>query len=281
MTALVRRARRRLGMTRRWLFPTAEVAAFRSAWRRAEMTPRLTPGVIAMLEYRLRYSDLLSFCPQWEDIFVKRTLDFRAQSDAPRILDCGANVGLASLYFKRRYPRARITAYEADPTIFGMLDANMRENGAGDVERVHAAVWTRNGQLAFESEGSDSGMIAELPGAIIGERHSVPSIRLRDVLAAERIDLLKLDIEGAEGQVLADCADVLGGVGAIHLEVHEFDPVIRQTPSVLDMLTRGGFAYAIGSFVSLTWRDLATSSGSPFPGHPLTWAMTIRAWRRV
>src|ERR1019366_6730082 len=108
---LLRRARRKLGAIRRRVFEPADMAAWRRAWHRAEVTPRFAPGVIQMAGYRLRYSDLMNLCPQWQDIFVKHVLDFQCATDAPRILDCGANLGLASLYFKRRYPKARITAY--------------------------------------------------------------------------------------------------------------------------------------------------------------------------
>jgi FkbM family methyltransferase len=275
----LRRARRKAGAIRRRLFEPAETAAWRRAWHQAETTPRFTPGVIRMLDYELRYSDLLSFCPQWQDIFVKRTLEFRSRTETPRILDCGANVGLASLYFKRLYPQARVTAYEADPSLFAMLDANLARNGAAEVERTHAALWTTNGTLTFQCEGSDSGMIGSLPGAVAGRSTAVPSLRLRDVLQQGPIDLLKLDIEGAEDAVLDDCADVLGNVRALVMDLHEFDPAVRQAPRVLERLTRAGFEYAVDDFVSLTWRQPLAAESSPFPGRSMNWAMTVRAWR--
>lgn len=280
MRGTLRRARRKAGAIRRRLFEPAEMAAWRRAWHEAETTPRFAPGVITMLDYELRYSDLLSFCPQWHDIFVKRTLDFRCASGAPRILDCGANVGLASLYFKRIYPQARITAYEADPSLYAMLDTNLTANGLADVERVHAALWTKTGNLTFSCEGSDSGMIGSLPGAVDGRLMTVPSLRLRDILAREPIDLVKLDIEGAEDAVLEDCGDVLDRVRAIVMDLHEFDPTVRQAPRVLERLTRAGFEYAVDDFVSLTWRQPLTAKDSPFPGRATNWAMTVRAWRQ-
>src|SRR3954471_24828978 len=106
---------------RRQLFPSPEIAAWRHAQECARAVARFTPGSIRMLDYELQYADLLSFCPEWHDIFVDGALEYRAGSTAPRILDCGANVGLASLFFKRGYPSARITAYEADPALFRIL----------------------------------------------------------------------------------------------------------------------------------------------------------------
>jgi FkbM family methyltransferase len=274
-----RRALRKATAIRRQLFPSPEAAAWKRAWHQAELTPRFTPGTIQMLDYRLQYSDLLSFCLQWQDIFVKRCLDFQASTDAPRILDCGANVGLASLYFTQRYPRARISAYEADPNLAAIVGANLKTNGAADAQVVSAALWTSNGELNFRCEGSDSGMIESLPGAFDGRSVVVRSLRLRDLLEAEPIDLLKLDIEGAEDPVLADCEPVLHRVRAMIMDLHVFDPGDRRAPCVLDRLARAGFAYAIDEFVPLTWRAPLAGETTPFPGKAMQWAMTVRAWR--
>ncbi len=279
MRGTLRRAGRKVRAMRRRLFQDPETAAWRRAWHRAELTPRFTPGEIRMVDYDLRYSDLLSFCPQWQDIFVRRVLAFRSNNPAPRIFDCGANVGLASLFFKRAYPAARVTAIEADPTLFAMLRTNLRANRAADVETIHAALWNSNGTLAFRCEGSDSGMIGTLPGAIDGRSVTVQSLRLRDLLEREACDLLKLDIEGAEDTVLEDCEPVLHRVAAMVMDLHEFDPRTRQAPRVLERLTRAGFSYAIDEFVPLTWREPLAGPLSPFPGRAMNWAMTVRAWR--
>ena len=279
MKGTYRRAKRKLGALRRRVFEHPEKAAWRRAWHQAEITPRFTPGTIRMMDYQVRYSDQMSFCPQWEDIFVRRTLAFTSASPAPRILDCGANVGLASLFFRRLYPEARITAFEADPALFAILSANLATNGAGTVETRHAALWTSTGTLTFQCEGSDSGMISSLPGAVDGRATTVPSLRLRDVLDEGPVDLLKLDIEGAEDIVLADCEPALHRVKALVMDLHEFDPTVRQAPRVLELLTRAGFSYSIDEFVPLTWREPLAGDDTPFPGKAMQWAMTVRAWR--
>lgn len=279
MTGTPRRAIRTLGAIRRRLFERPEKAAWRLACHRADVTPRFTPGHIRLMDLDVRYADLLTLCPQWEDIFVKRALAFTTASPAPRILDCGANVGLASLFFHRSYPQARITAFEADPALGAILDANLRANGAGAVETRHAAVWTSTGTLTFQCEGSDSGMIGALPGAVRGRATTVPSLRLRDLLDEGPVDLLKLDIEGAEDAVLADCEPALHRVQALVMDLHEFDPSVRQAPRVLELLARAGFRYAIDDFVPLPSREPRSGDDTPFPGKALQWAMTVRAWR--
>ena len=271
--------RRTAGAIRRQVWPTPAVAAWRRACRTAGQVARYTPGRIDLMGYRIQYSDLLTICPQWHDLFVKETLRFRSGRSAPRILDCGANVGLASLYFKRLYPAARITAYEADPTLTRLLAANLAANGAGDVEAVNAAVWTRSGPVDFRCEGADSGALDELAGALPGERLAVPGIRLRDLLEAESIDLLKLDIEGAERAVLEDCADVLGRVAILLVDLHEFEPGRRHAPAVLSALSAAGFTVSLGELNPLPWRPPVAGGDTPFPGAPLCWTCLVKAWR--
>ncbi len=279
MNSTLKFARRAAGAIYRQINPTPEAAALRRAQALAGSVPRRTAGRIRLLEYDLEYADLISFCPQFDEIFVKRGLEFQTSSASPRILDCGSNIGAASLWFKRRYPGARITAYEADPALYEMTRRNLARNGADDVEVVHAALWIGNGEVTFRAEGSDSGMIDGLAGVVDAAGVTVPSIRLRDVLERERIDLLKLDIEGAEDVVLADCEPVLDRVGAIVMDLHEFDPRDRQSPRVYQTLTRAGFVYAVDDLLGQHWRPPLASPTSPFPGTPLVWTMTVRAWR--
>jgi FkbM family methyltransferase len=275
---VLRGARRFGSAVKRWLRPSREHAAWQHACRLAETVPRFTPGQIELDGYDIAYADLLTLCPQWHDMFVERTLNFESRSATPRILDCGANIGLASLYFKSRYPQARITAYEADPALASICRRNLASNRAGDVDVEAVAVWTRAGVVSFQQEGADSGAIAGTSAGLAGKDVPVPAIRLRDVIARERIELLKMDIEGAEAPVLADCRDALGNVQAMILEVHEFDPHRRTTPQILGLLEQAGFRVGMSDIVPLPWRD-TTRAASPFPRSPAVWAVTVRAWR--
>jgi FkbM family methyltransferase len=282
VTRTLRRLRRAAGAVKRQVAPSPAVAAWRHACREAERTPRRTPGTIGLGGYHLRYTDLLTVCPQWKDIFVDRSLAFAADTDAPRILDCGANIGLASLFFKSCYPAARITAFEPDPAIAPTLAANLERNGFADVEVVVAAVWKESGTLAFRAEGADSGGIAETTAATVGQPVEVSAVRLRDYLDDGPIDLLKLDIEGAEGIVLADCAPALRGVGALQIEVHEFDRNHRQGPDILSLLRRCGFTYAITHITPLPLRQVGgidAANRGPFTQHSTAWVEAISAWR--
>jgi FkbM family methyltransferase len=258
------------------LWPTPEHAVLQELERRASREPRRTAGRIVIAPYQFEYADAMSAWPQWEDIFVHGSLAFEAQTAQPRILDCGANVGLASMYFKRQYPRARITAFEADPALAGMCERNLAANGAADVEVKAAAVWITRGTVEFVCEGTDSGAVASLDLSVSGARKQVPSERLREWLT-EPVDLLKLDIEGAELPVLDDCRDRLQNVRAMTIDLHEFEPATRQTGVLFDLLAATGFLFDMRALVPLSWR--AARVASPFPDASPVWVTTVRAWR--
>jgi FkbM family methyltransferase len=216
--------------------------------------------------------------PQFYDIFVRRSLAFHPPTAAPVILDCGANIGLASIWLKRAYPQARITAFEADPAIHAVLERNLRRNRITGVTAVQAAVWREETTIQFRCEGSDSGAIDAVAAETAGRVQDVPALRLRDLLRqAENVDLLKLDIEGAELAVLEDAAAELHRVRAMQVEVHDFDPAARLLPRCLSILEQAGFEYALDDFSTATWRSEASPRG-PFEHAVPAWIVLVRAW---
>ncbi len=102
---------------------------------------------------------------------------------------------------------------------------------------VPAALWSSAGQLPFLSEGADAGRLAHVQEQ---ETTSVACVRLRDYLN-EPVDLLKLDIEGAETEVLRDCHDALACVSRVFVEYHSFVGQPQTLPSLLGILTDAGF----------------------------------------
>jgi FkbM family methyltransferase len=263
---------------RRRLWPTPEAAALEVIERHAATNPRYTPGRLKVGDLTIEYPDAQSLEPQWNDIFVRRTLRFSPSTETPRVLDCGANIGLASLWLLRQWPAARITAFEADPALAAMLRRNLDANRASSVEVVAAAAWSWEGRLSFRAEGSDSGAVAEVASDTPGRVIDVPSVRLRDRIEREPIDVLKLDVEGSELELLQDCEPVLQNVAAIHLEVHDFDPQRRLLPSCLLLLDRAGFDYTLDDLHQAPWRVGAPPAG-PFTGVAV-WTIAVRAWRR-
>ena len=206
--------------------------------------PRYRPFETRLWGKRWSGPDAASFLAAFDEIFVNEIYDFDSPSPTPRILDCGANVGLGVLFFLSRHPQARIQAFEPDPEVFPFLEANIRACGATQqVELRAAALYTRAGEIVFELEGADGGRVT---GETNSARRTVTvrSIRLRDLLA-EPVDFLKLDIEGAEFDVLADCADRLLSVKNIFVEMHGRVTEPSRFGEAIAILEKAGFRIQI------------------------------------
>lgn len=204
---------------------------------------RYSERQIRCLHFNLQVPDPLSFIFQFKDIFVEEHYRFSCATPSPRIIDCGANIGISCLYFKTLFPSAVITAYEADPNIAAVLEKNLRNNFYPDITIVPKAVWTHNNGIEFAADGADA-------GSVYGSLPKVPvlSTRLATVLANEQhVDFLKMDIEGAEIEVIADCASVLERIDRLYIEYHAWKNGEQALDELLSQLKSSGFRYYIQS----------------------------------
>jgi len=218
-------------------------------------TPRYTTREkVRFLEYSFTVPDLPTFIAQFEEIFLNECYKFKSTTTKPVIIDCGANIGMSCLYFNKRYPISRIMAFEADPKIFSVLKSNLHNNGVENVELIEAAVWINGGEIDFAVEGADS-------GSIHGKQNmtKVKCTRLKDFLEKFfRVDLLKIDIEGAEYEVITDCKDILGNVENIFVEYHSWNSEVQRLGEILSVLEMNGFRYFL---------EVPDKRGSPLVNH--------------
>lgn len=219
---------------------TAGDAGERAELRRLSTLPRRSAAVTTLLGAPLHVADGLSFVWQYEAAVRDESYRFVAGRPDPFIVDCGANVGVTVLYWKRLYPAARVLAFEPDPALFRLLGANVRAFGLADVTLLERAVWISDRELEFWFEGTDGGRLVDAGEAPPGERGTVGAVRLRDYLDCD-VDLLKVDIEGAEVDVILDCADRLGRVRALCVEYHSFRNREQRLDELLTVLRRAGY----------------------------------------
>lgn len=188
-----------------------------------------------VIHYRRPYELLHTYT----EIFANEIYKFRAGKDAPLVLDCGTNIGMSMLYFKKLYPKARLVAFEPDAANFSLLQKNAKANNLSDVTLHNAAVWTANGTLSFSSAGSEASHVTtDGSGGQL-----VQSIRLADILSAEEtIDFLKIDIEGAEWPVVQDCASYFNKVQHLFLEYHGKTSESGKLAGLMEIIARSGFS---------------------------------------
>ncbi|HEY8287581.1 MAG TPA: FkbM family methyltransferase [Chloroflexota bacterium] len=225
---------------------------------------------------QIHYVDAVSLSQQYDDIFVGRGYEVLGLDGAVRIMDCGGNIGLSAIWFKRRYPGATIVVFEADPTIARVLEQNLHRCGIQQVTVVQAAVGAHAGTASFLPNNSDGGYV------VTGSGLAVPAVRLVDMLDGP-IDILKIDIEGSEFSLLMDlCYSGRASlVKHIICEIHGGTNVQKQFGEVWDALTQAGFCIAVRSATSVPEGVQGTGSDpTPFSGLASAgFQLNLYAWR--
>jgi FkbM family methyltransferase len=180
-------------------------------------------GLIAPLYARVGTgaTDLKVF----KEIFVQREylLDYTLKSDL--IIDAGANVGYASVFFANRFPESTIYAIEPERENFKLLKINT--NKYLNIIPLEAGLWHRNATLYIEDKHKSrpwNYVVKEVQGDYY-DNDTIKSVTILDILTmsdSETIGMLKIDIEGSEYELFSEGYDKwLGKVKYIIIEFHE------------------------------------------------------------
>ena len=153
-----------------------------------------------------------------EEIGLEDEYRLADEIPAKTIVDLGASVGLATMRLLASHPDARVIAVEADPVLIPRLE----ENFAGlPVTVVHAAVAGSSGERRFFRSDLDSWGNSLDHTSWTQKAVAVPALSLADLLDShgiDHVDLLKLDVEGAEWEMLDGIDDprIAAIVGEVH-----------------------------------------------------------------
>lgn len=199
--------------------------------------PRYTPTTTKLFNRRIRLVDSASFLSTYPEIFEREIYKFKSDSSQPYIIDCGSNIGLSIIYFKHLYPDAEVIGFEPDPKIFEALEYNINLFKFTKVHLIKKGVWNTDTDLYFSSRQDDSGHIVEK--GVESNPIKIQTVSLRKYLN-RTVDFLKIDIEGAETEVLKDCKDILINVKNIFLEYHSFIGKKQSIAEILDILNTAG-----------------------------------------
>ena len=198
----------------------------KSKYSRRELSLTI-PGFRGTLLLRGKTSDRLTF----QKIFVDGEYRFDLGFTPRTILDGGANVGYSSLFFARQYPRAVILAVEPEEANFRLL----RHNTAGypNIRPVQKALWPRKTHLAIENVAGQPDAFRVKECSTAGDC-TIPTSTIVELLreaGAQQLDLLKLDVEGAEKELFEDPdrESWLRNTRAVIMEPHDwFKPGCMQ-----------------------------------------------------
>lgn len=156
-------------------------------------------------------------------IFIRGELDIDFEDPPGIIIDAGANIGLATLYLKNRYPSARIVSIEPERANFAILLENTRR--CADVTCLNNGIWNKECRLRIidNGDGNASFVTQELANDEYAP-DAVDAITIGAVarkLGLPTLDLVKMDIEGSEKQVFEQgYDDWLPRTNNVIVEVH-------------------------------------------------------------
>jgi FkbM family methyltransferase len=138
---------------------------------------------------------------------------------SPRVLDLGANIGSFALRVFLRCPAAQVASVEAAYDTFQILEANRQANASLSWEVLNNGVWRDDGPLTLMRRGISVGhRVVEGTGD-----DSVQGISLKTLLSRlgwDRVDLIKMDIEGGEEAVVPAAIDALRQTRILIIEIH-------------------------------------------------------------
>jgi len=154
----------------------------------------------------------------YHQIFVTREYDI--DLGAPLfIVDAGAHIGLSSVFFVSKYPKATVIAIEPEPSNFDVLLRNV-ENYS-NIKPIRAGLWSRKAHLSIQDSNVATWSFR------VSEDSSgsgIPAIGIQDVITdfnMDRIDVLKIDIEGSEIEVLNHSKAWIDAVKTLIIELHD------------------------------------------------------------
>jgi len=182
------------------------------------------------------------------------------------VVDIGAHIGGFGI---RAAGLARqVFAYEASGKNYAILEKNLQLNVIQNLRINNKAVSHQGGEMKFFMP-SDNGAL----GSLLQDPHSpmeiVQAITLTDIIEdnnIEQIDFLKLDVEGAEYDILFSCPkETLEKIRYIVMEYHEFHNGVHNHRDLLNLLRSNGFQVSV--------------EGGIFPQKFLFGTGIIKAWR--
>lgn len=177
-----------------------------------------TADVKHPVSFRLRTSD----AEVYSEVILGKEYDCPTLSFARTIIDVGANCGMASIFYANRYPNATVVAVEAEASNYAALVRNTQ--AYPNIVPIHAALWHSDGQVEvfppwprWKSWGKWGFRVREGSGC---RALTLPT--LMHEVGIEAVDILKIDVEGAECEIFSTC-NWMDKVKLLAIELHDRD----------------------------------------------------------
>lgn len=190
------------------------------------------------------YYDLNSLI---HEVFAQGIYKFSTNSNEPFIIDCGSNIGISILYFKSLYPHAKIIGFEPDKNTYELLSKNIKNNNLTDVTIHQKAIHPTETTLTFYSNNNAPGYPGMNIFGMAGctSKQGISATPLSPFIS-QPVDFLKIDIEGAEAELIEEL-DNSKKLPLIQQLVMEFHPDKNSLAKTLTILEKNNFKYIVSS----------------------------------
>lgn len=202
-----------------------------------------------MGKYEVWYENSDEFYELKKEIFSENCYYVELEKEDPLIVDLGSHIGMTVLYFKMLFPKSRVIAFEPVPYNFEILKKNVEENQLENVELVEAVIAPKSGILRIQEpigEGawrSGAGIIPKgWKGIQTNREIKVEAVGIQELLH-EKIDILKMDIEGMEYEVIRNMGPNIRNIKNMMIEAHPRKD--HRIEEIQKILVQNGFKIEI------------------------------------
>ncbi len=182
----------------------------------------------------------------FEEVYFKHLPKNLLSVTAPVVIDIGANVGFFSLLAWYKLPSAKILAYEPIARNFKVLQKNIEGIASTSLQAQHAAVSDVEGEIVLRFNDQDittsASLLANSPGSNEEVVHSTTLTAIFERHQLKKVDLLKMDCEGAEYSIIYNSpAKLFDAINCIAMETHQGSALNENTQSMVHYLEKLGF----------------------------------------
>lgn len=166
---------------------------------------------------RKKKTDILVF----KKIFLDREYDFLFPDNIRTVIDAGANIGLSSIFFALKFPKARIIALEPEESNFELLQQNVMPYK--NIYPLLGGINNTSGAFGIKNKNGDHwNFMLESLSEEYGDGRFYTIHEIMKLFKMETIDYLKIDIEGGEELLFKSDYDWLKKVRTLSIELHDF-----------------------------------------------------------
>lgn len=183
----------------------------------------------------------------FREIFIHGEYNFQPKTDNPTFFDVGANIGMATIFFKWKYPACEVRAFEPDPDTFQVLQNNVKRNSLQNVTLYNVAIGGHEGEVDFFTNSPEKGSLTMSVGRERrAGRHFKVMMKTLSGFLTTPTAYVKIDTEGSETSIVPELVTTgtIDRVGEMVIEFHHhINNEYTNLSEILYPIEQAGFDY--------------------------------------